>query len=222
MLFRSGEFIGYGTDSRLPSEYDVTSALIPGTNSIAIAVCRYSAQSYVEDQDQWWMAGLHREVFIETRPAVHLADLQLDAGLQGEATATLRVVATVACNDGSPAPAGWSVRVKLGDAAGKKRKEATSAVAADVRPYLFAGHTAVVDLEVPRVNAWSAETPTLYDVTTELIDPRGRVVERVEKRTGFRRVEIIDGNFLVNGRRIMIRGVNRHDHHPEQIGRAHV
>jgi beta-galactosidase len=71
----NGEFAGYGTDSRLASEYDITPYVHPGRNEVVVVVVRYSAQSYVEDQDQWWHAGLHREVWVEARPAVHLADV---------------------------------------------------------------------------------------------------------------------------------------------------
>ena len=74
-VYVNGRFAGYGTDSRLPSEYDVGPFLAQGRNELAIVVVRYSAHSYIEDQDQWWMAGLHRSVWIESRPDVHIADL---------------------------------------------------------------------------------------------------------------------------------------------------
>ncbi|MFM7410716.1 MAG: sugar-binding domain-containing protein, partial [Actinomycetota bacterium] len=106
-VYVNGGFVGYGTDSRLASEYDVTRFLHDNdNNTIAIVVCRYSAQSHVEDQDQWWMAGLHREVWLESRAAVHIADVRIDAGLKGGSTGTLRVATTVACNDGSPVHTG--------------------------------------------------------------------------------------------------------------------
>ncbi|MFM7411490.1 MAG: glycoside hydrolase family 2 TIM barrel-domain containing protein, partial [Actinomycetota bacterium] len=206
----------YGTDSRLASEYDVTRFLRDGDNTIAIIVFRFSAQSHVEDQDQWWMAGLHREVWLESRAAVHIADVRIDAGLEGESTGTLRVATTVACNDGSPVHTGWSVRIAVTDSSGKVRKTLETAVASDVRPYIFAGHVAVAECEVPKVKAWSAEVPHLYGVTISLVDASGVVREMVAQRVGFRRVEIVGGDFLVNGRRVMFQGVNRHDHHPER------
>lgn len=212
----NGEFIGYGTDSRLAGEYDVTSALRNGDNTIAIVVCRFSAQSHVEDQDQWWMAGLHRDVWIETRAATHIADIRIDAGLDGEVTGTLRVTTDVACNGGGAVSPGWSVRVTVSDASGRVRKQLESPVASDVRPYFFGGHVAVAECVVPRIAAWSAEIPNLYDVTVSLVDPSGEVHETVRQRAGFKRVEIVGGDFLVNGRRVMFQGVNRHDHHPER------
>ena len=212
----NGEFIGYGTDSRLASEYDVTSALCNGDNAIAIVVCRYSAQSHVEDQDQWWMAGLHRDVWIETRATTHISDIRIDAGLDGETTGTLRVTTNVACNGGGAVSPGWSVRVAVSDASGRLRKQLESPVAADVRPYFFGGHVAAAECVLPRIAAWSAEIPNLYDVAVSLVDPAGGVHETVTQRAGFKRVEIVDGDFLVNGRRVMFQGVNRHDHHPER------
>ena len=212
----NGEFVGYGTDSRLPSEYDITKSLRNGDNTVAIAVCRYSAQSHVEDQDQWWMAGLHREVWVETRGAVHIADVRIDAGLNEDSTGTLRVTTQVAGNNGCAVPPGWSVRVTLAEPSGKMRKELESPVASDVRPHIFAGHVAVAECLVPRIKPWSAETPVLYDVVVSLVDPSGVVTDSIRQRAGFKRVEIIDGDFLVNGRRIMFQGVNRHDHHPER------
>ena len=215
-VYVNGAFIGYGTDSRLASEYDITTVVQRGENHVAIVVVRYSAQSHVEDQDQWWMAGLHREVWVETRPAVHIADVRLDAGLDGESTGTLRVTTTVARNDGAVVEAGWSVRVAVVDPSGKVRKTVESAVASDVRPYIFRGHTATVECALPKVRAWSAETPVLYGVVVSLVDAAGVDREIVEQRAGFRRIEIVDGDFLVNGRRVMFQGVNRHDHHPER------
>ncbi|MBU6241319.1 MAG: DUF4981 domain-containing protein [Acidobacteria bacterium] len=215
-VYVNGTFIGYGTDSRLASEYDITAGLRRGENHVAIVVCRYSAHSHVEDQDQWWMAGLHREVWVETRPAVHIADVRLDAGLQGESIGTLRVATTVARTGGAAAEPGWSVRVAIVEASGAVRKTSESAVASDVRPYIFEGHVANVEFSLPKVKPWSAETPNLYGVVVSLVDATGTVREVVEQRVGFRRIEIVDGNFLVNGRRVMFQGVNRHDHHPER------
>ncbi|MEY2885920.1 MAG: hypothetical protein RJB40_775, partial [Actinomycetota bacterium] len=75
----NGEFVGYGTDSRLASEYDISPFVREGMNLVSITVCRYSAQSYVEDQDQWWMSGLHRDVFIEAQPQLRIEDIRVDA-----------------------------------------------------------------------------------------------------------------------------------------------
>jgi beta-galactosidase len=213
----NGEFAGYGTDSRLASEYDVTPFLVSGSNTVAIAVSRFSAQSHVEDQDQWWMAGLHRTVFVWARREVHVADVRVDAGLRDDnTTGTLRVVATVGTNSGTPVGPGWTVQVDVATEDGRALRTMSAEVASNLMPYVYEGQHAVSECEVPRVRPWSAEQPVRHRVTVTLLDPSGAGFHTVQQWTGFRRVEIRDGNLLVNGARVMVRGVNRHDHHPER------
>lgn len=216
-VFVNGAHAGYGTDSRLASEYDITPHLTDGDNLIAIVVSRFSAQSHVEDQDQWWMAGLHREVHVRAEGAVHIADVRVDAGLKiDNTTGTLRVTTRVETNDGVPMPRGWSARVELESVDGKVLMAEAAPVFAETWAYVFSGHDAVVEDSIPRVKSWSAELPHRYLVTVTLVDDRGRDVETVRQWTGFRRVEIVGRDLLVNGRRVMLRGVNRHDHHPDR------
>ncbi len=228
-VYVNGAFVGYGTDSRLPSEYDLTDHLVAGTNSLAIVVVRYSAQSYVEDQDQWWMAGLHRSVFLEARAQTHLADVQVSASWE-DGSGVLAAQARIARADGDAVPEGWQVRWHLdaptnalGPASTDAAPEvlwdpdtAVTPVAADLQPYVFSGHTASVTARVRHVQAWTAETPWRYRLVVELLDPAGRVAEAVTQHIGFRTVEIRNRSLLVNGRRIIVRGVNRHDHHPDR------
>ena len=216
-VYVNGRFVGYGTDSRLPSEYDVGPFLAPGHNELAIVVIRYSAHSYIEDQDQWWMAGLHRSVWIESRPRVHISDLPVDASFD-PVTATGTVDATIAVDfDGAPAP-GWTVRATLRDPAGEQVGEALLVAVAHEhgRPDQFSGFTATAHFDVAHAEAWSAETPRRYSVTAELIDPDGLVCHVETQRIGMRRVEVRDRQLLVNGRPVWIFGVNRHDHHPDR------
>ena len=219
-VFVNGAFAGYGTDSRLPSEYDVTELLRPGTNVLAVVVVRYSAQSYVEDQDQWWMAGLHREVFIESRGPVDIERLHARADWDHEtSTGSLALDVTISVADASVVlDKGWSVRATLLDSGDRRIGRAVTARVAHrhVEPYAFTGHVAHLELPAPRVRPWSAEQPNLYRVVCELIDPDDRVVGAVRQNVGFRRVAVIDGLVTVNGRPITIMGVNRHDHHPEK------
>ena len=217
----NGRFAGWGSDSRLASEYDVTDLVTTGDNEVAIVVCRWSAQCYLEDQDQWWMAGLHREVFVTARAPVHLDDVRVDAtidqstlrGTTAKGKVTLDIRLGVA--PGTVLARGWSVRWVLEDAAGVQTGAARSCpVRSDTSAYLFQGY-GVRDEWVPgRVGTWSAESPVLHTVLVTLVDPRGNDVETVAVRTGFRSVEIRDRSLLVNGRRVIIRGVNRHDHSP--------
>ncbi len=216
-VYLNGSFVGFGTDSRLPSEYDVTAVAHPGDNELAIVVCRYSAQSYVEDQDQWWMAGLHRSVWLESRPQVHLADLPIDTDFDpatGEGRVTVTAVVDWA---GAPRP-GWRVRATLRSPTGRSvgRAVERDVPHRDATPYVFEGFRAVADWRIRRARAWSAERPDRYTVDVELLDDRGRVVQHEQVRVGLRRIEVRDRRLLVNGRSIRIFGVNRHDHHPDR------
>jgi beta-galactosidase len=220
-VFVNGAFAGYGTDNQLASDYDVTRHLRRrGRNQLAVVVIRYSAQSYVEDQDRWWMAGLHRGVSLEVRERVHLADVEVGADLVDDATGAVSVRATVAFTDPALVEAGWRVRAGLerldGRALGRARE---ASVPNDLRPYRFAGHVARLDWRQARIRPWSAELPERYRVRVTLLDPNGEERDEVCVTTGFRRVEIVDRELRVNGRRIVVQGVNRHDHHPDR-GRA--
>ncbi len=212
----NGQFAGYGTDSRLPSEYDVTEFARPGENEIAILVARYSALSYVEDQDQWWMAGLHREVAIEARGAAHFADVVCDALLQVESgTGVLDVVASVGWS--SPA-AGYRVRATLRSTRGTRvgRVVMQAVPHQFAAPYVFQGFVTRHQFTVPAVKAWSAESPTRYRVELELLAPDDSVLDRTHQLVGFRHVEVRRRELLVNGQPVWVFGVNRHDHHPER------
>ncbi len=214
-VFVNGAFAGYGTDSRLASEYDITRFVVAGANTIAVVVSRYSAQSYVEDQDQWWMAGLHREVYIESRPLVRLDNLRCDADLDVESgTGHLKVTSTVRFE--IQPTKGWTVRMSLETLGGRRVGKPVVATVphAFERPYVFTGHDAVASFEVQRVAAWSAEHPSRYRVVAELVDPVGAVAEVHAQMVGFRHVEVRHRQVLVNGQPIWFFGVNRHDHHP--------
>ena len=216
-VYLNDHFVGYGTDSRLPSEYDITPHVVAGRNHIAIVVVRWSAQSYVEDQDQWWMAGLHRSVFLEARPLVHLADLRCRADLRVSDGAGLLSVRTEVGFMRAPTT-GWQVKTWVETDAGKQvGKSQTSPVphAFEV-PYVFAGHHVDSVWNIPRVKPWSAESPTRYRVRAELIRADGVAVQATAQMVGFRHVEVRDRQLLVNGQPIWIFGVNRHDHHPDR------
>ncbi|MEX1105327.1 MAG: glycoside hydrolase family 2 TIM barrel-domain containing protein [Ilumatobacteraceae bacterium] len=216
-VYLNDHFVGYGTDSRLPSEYDITDHLRSGANHLAIVVVRYSAQSYVEDQDQWWMAGLHRSVFLEARTAVHIADVVCEADRRvADGVGLLRVRTTVGFT-GDPSK-GWQVRVRAETLAGRTIAKAQTGVVPHrhAAPYVFAGHTVDLRWEVAKVAPWSAESPTRHRVVVELLDADGTIVQTTDQLVGFRHVEVRDRQLLVNGQPIWIFGVNRHDHHPDR------
>ncbi len=198
----NGKLAGYSEDSRLAAEFDVTTLLKPGRNSVAVQVHRFSDGSYLEKQDMWNMSGIIRDVFLFARPHRHIADVAFDAGLaQDLGTGTLALDVAVSP---AAAKAGMSLRARLLD--GEKTLWSGSA---PVR-----GASARFDASLPGIRPWSAETPALYPLEIALLDRGGKVVEVVRQHAGFRKAAIVDGLFTINGRPVKIRGVNRHEHDP--------
>ena len=218
IVYLNGVCIGYGSDSRLPSEYDISSALHDGENSLAIVVCRFSAHSHLEDQDQWWMAGLHREVFLRSQSEIGVHDVRVHAGLKTHTVGTLAVDVQLSVPTQTRLSNGWMAKVHLETMAGKRiGPPRSSEVQWFDAPYVFGGHVARIQhWDVDGIEPWSAERPTRYRIIVELINPDGAVTECVAITTGFRSVVVQGNRLLINGKRVMIRGVNRHDHHPDR------
>lgn len=211
----NGHPLGMGKDSRLPNEFDVTSFVSTDTpNTLAAIVVKWSDASFIEDQDQWWMGGIHRDVFIYSTPQTHIADVFAvgtpDEGFQG---ATLSVKAKIGF-PGQPEPA-WEFAVQLRDPAGSevfKNPLVKPITAAPNRPW---GERLEVTLtaEIAKVKLWSAETPDLYTVIVSLRrSETGEFVDSTAVRIGFRKIEVRDRQLLVNGQPVLLNGVNRHDH----------
>ncbi len=221
LLWCNGKFVGMGKDSRLPSEFDLSPHLVEGSNLVAIMVIKWSDATWIEDQDHWYHGGLHRSVYLESRGATHIADLSVTADFDPETgSGKLRHIVKV---DGTSA--GWKVRgqllgpddsmiAKLDDSPviqfpdGSVFEQYTAA-------YSFVDNRAELNAEIEDVQPWSSETPVLYKLVTELVDDKGDVTEANVTSIGFRRIEVRDRQLLINGKPIVIIGVNRHDHHPE-------
>jgi len=214
-LWVNGRAVGMSKDARLEAELDVTEHVEPGRNTLAVMVVRWSDASYVEDQDQWWHAGITREVYVYATDRVYLADVKTVAEpvVTGSGGA-LDVRVTVGFA-GNPAP-GWTVEAWLetlgGRALGRRLR---AAVPAEVEPYLFSGHVVKLHADFPKIAAWSAEQPHLYRLVVKLVDPQGADREVTALRVGFRRVEIRGRELLINGKAVLLRGVNRHDFDPK-------
>ena len=221
----NGVFVGMSKDSRLPAEFDVTSFLKPGKNSLAATVVRWSDASHLEDQDHWWMAGLHRQVFLYATGATYIADLAVVADWNPETKQARLEVSSEVAFEGEPEE-GWRVEAKLisptGRDALRRRLSSDVPIAHSfwaLRAFQFEGHLARFEVDVPRAKPWSSESPTLYRLMVSLIDSQGRTREVVTTRVGFRRVEIAGRELRINGRAVLMRGVNRHDH-DERRGKA--
>jgi len=216
----NGRSLGLSKDSRLPAEFDLTPHLFEGENTLVVMVVRWSDATYLEDQDHWFMAGLHREVYLYATGAAHIADVRARAALNeglDQGLLDLRVEVGFAIE----AREGYRVQAELYSPRGKRvfRKALEQSVAMTGNPYLYQGHWAEFLKEIPSPVLWSSESPNLYQLVVSLINPEGRCAEAVSTRIGFRRVEISGRELLINGRPVLIKGVNRHDHH-ESRGKA--
>ncbi|MGO3907929.1 beta-galactosidase [Huaxiibacter chinensis] len=212
-LWCNGHWIGYSQDSRLPAEFDLTDALRPGQNRLAVLVLRWCDGSYLEDQDMWRMSGIFRDVSLLHKPHTHIADYHAVTELNAEYDrASLRVDVSLSGAQLS----GCDVAVTLWrgqDAVACTRSRAGSAIVDERGAW---AERLSVSLAVDKPLLWSAESPELYRLTIALHDGEGQVLEVEACDVGFRRVEISNGLLKLNGQPLLIRGVNRHEHHPEQ------
>jgi beta-galactosidase/evolved beta-galactosidase subunit alpha len=210
----NGQYVGFSKGSRMAAEFDVTEHLRAGENLLAVRVYQWSDGSYLEDQDMWWLSGIFRDVTLLSNPPIALWDLAVDPGLHEDCrAATLRVHASVERAAG--AEAAYRLELALLDAAGA----AVPNAAASARVEEGANAPLELSAEISAPRLWSADDPYLYTLLLTLRDARGEVVAVVPQRVGFRRVAIEGTRLLVNGRPIKLRGVNRHEHHPD-LGRA--
>ncbi|WP_314220964.1 glycoside hydrolase family 2 TIM barrel-domain containing protein [Streptomyces zaehneri] len=204
-----GRPVGISKDSHLAAEFDLSGVVRPGGRSVLrLTVVKWSDASHIEDQDQWWHAGITRPVLLYATDPLRLADVSVRAARDGE----LRVDCQVR-DAGGALPAGWYVSGELDGLPLAQDAEFDLANAEEERVSAFLGE-ARLRARVPEVRTWTAETPELYDLTVRLHRADGTVADTSRHRVGFRDVTIVGRDLLVNGERVFIRGVNRHDFHP--------
>ncbi len=222
----NGNKVGYSQGSMEPSEFNITPYVQAGTNQIAVEVYRYSDGSYLEDQDFWRFAGIHRDVTVFHTPDVRLRDFTVrtlpDADYRNF---TLQVDPQFSVFN-QERGTGYTIGVELKDAAGTEVFQTETSI----ETILDLDHKASVmnewfpqrgprklgriSTEIKEPNRWTAETPYLYTLNLSLKDAKGTVVERATAKVGFRSVEVKKGQVLVNGQPIRFRGANRHEHDP--------
>jgi Beta-galactosidase/beta-glucuronidase len=210
----NGGKVGFNQNSRNMAEFDITDFVRFGeTNKIAVEVWRYAAGSYLEDQDMWRLSGIFRHVTLWSAPEVQIRDYRIVTDLDADyRDATLEVEAKVRNLSGGDAAA-RKLQVALYDA--KKQPVAGASATVDV-PALKPGEEQTVRVSIPVKDPakWTAETPNLYTAVLTL-EENGTVGEIVSSRVGFRKVEIKGRVFMVNGRPVKLKGVNRHDMWPD-------
>ena len=207
-LWVNGERVGYSEDSRLPAEFNITKYLQDGENLLAVEVYRWSDASYLEDQDFWRLSGIFRDVTLSSAGPLHVRDLQIRTNLDAAYT-DAQLAIEVQVRNRSAAAANLSLRATLLDAQGAELGRASTAAGR-----VPAGEASTVSMVRPIVapRKWTAESPYLYTLVVSLLDDSGRLVEAIPQKVGFRAVEMKEGQLMVNGRPILIKGVNRHEH----------
>ena len=217
----NGQGVGFSEDSKLPAEFYLTPCLREGENTLAIQVFRWSDASYVESQDMLRLSGIEREVFLYSLPKVHIWDFFVKTQLDDEfKNAWLNIDVTVrhflkdkASDKRSKTNRSDRYRVEI-----EVLDEKNSYSTIDKKSISLNNEetdqksTAIVYLHNPRL--WTAETPELYTLLLKLYNADNQLVEVITDRIGIRKVEIKNGQLLVNGQAIYIRGVDRHETHP--------
>lgn len=203
-LWINGEKVGYSQDSYLPAEFRVTPYLRPGENTIAVEVYRWSDGSYLEDQDFWRLSGIFRDVMLYAAPRTWLRDYAFKYELSGDLkSAALKVELDYATPGG-----GESLETMVGVQLLDPEGEVVWGAEAD------GSGTVEGVLENPRL--WTGETPELYTLVITTSEGHERVLESQRHQVGFRRIGFSDeGEFLVNGKPVIFKGVNRHEHNPD-------
>lgn len=204
----NGKKVGYHEDGMTPAEFNITPYLQKGENTLSAEVINWSDGSYLEDQDFWRLSGIFRDVFLFATPGVHLRDHHLQADLDKQyKDANLNLKVNVH-NYAGKTSGKYSVRFTLQDAQGKSIFKQTQDV-----PAFASSKETEVSFKGTLANPakWTAETPNLYTAVIELLGADGKVAEVITTKTGFRKIEIVQGHMLVNGKAVKIKGVNRHE-----------
>ncbi len=202
-LWANGNFVGYSEDSKLPAEFNITKFVHKGDNFIAFQIIRWCDGTYLECQDMWRMSGISRDCYIYAREKVSVQDIEINTELDSlyqDATLSVKLDFDILQRGKN-----YSIDFELFD-------DKTS-IFKNLYPIAELANKILFPVKNPK--KWTAETPDLYQLILTLKDENGKVLEVIPQHVGFREIEIKDGKLLVNGKAILIKGVNRHEMHPE-------
>lgn len=202
LVWVNGTYVGYDQGGYTPAEFDISERLRPGKNTIAVQVHRWGSGAHLEDYDQWRFAGIFRSVELYSTPRTYLRDITIGTDLDAEyRDARLTAVVDVTSKE---APGALKVTGTLYDPDGRK----VTTMSEGVTPQRGAA-SATLRADVTAPAKWTDETPNLYTVVVQLAGPDGTITHTTAQPVGFRDIEIKDKQLLVNGERILVKGVNR-------------
>ncbi len=224
----NGYKVGYSQGSMEPSEFNITSYLKTGENKLAVEVYRYCDGSYLEDQDMWRMGGIQRSVYMYSTEQIRIQDFGVRTVLDADyKNATLQIEPLLKVY-GAQRGEGYTLQAQLYDEKGNPvlpsclKQDAVPVLNLDHRadimndrnPQRGARKFAWMEAQIINPKKWTAETPNLYTLQLTLNNAQNEVVEQIATKIGFRSLEIKNGSFLVNGKPVRFRGVNRHEQSP--------
>ena len=210
-LWLNGQYVGYSEDSFTPAEFDLTPYVRDGENKLAVQVFKWTSSSWAEDQDFYRFSGIYRDVYLFTRPEAHIWDLSVRTLLDDSYQAGRLVIDALSCGNGR-------IEAELRKLPAADAPASLYAASAPEEAPLFAsaafdmkdGETHL-SLPVSGFDLWSAEEPNLYELFLQVYDENGQLAEVLSEYVGFRRFEMIDHIMCLNGKRIVFKGVNRHE-----------
>ncbi|MFH1851236.1 MAG: glycoside hydrolase family 2 TIM barrel-domain containing protein [Candidatus Neomarinimicrobiota bacterium] len=205
----NGRQVGYTQGSKTPSEFNITEFVRTSVNTVAVQVYRFSDGSYLEGQDAWRISGIEREVYLYSKPKVHIRDYFVKADLDGDYRDGLLNI-DVSIRNTDRRSGKINLKATLFDT-DQPLWSATKALELAGQPEL----NLQFDTQIPNPRKWTAESPNLYRIIFELMSDAATETEYLSSTTGFRKIEIINGQLCVNGVAIYIKGVNRCETHPD-------
>ncbi|MGI6048380.1 MAG: glycoside hydrolase family 2 TIM barrel-domain containing protein [Petrimonas sp.] len=200
-FYLNGQFLGMTKDSKLPARFNLTKLAKAGKNVLAIQIHRFSDASYLECQDFWRLSGLERDVYVYARPKTHIADF-FTRSLLDDTYNDGRFALDIKIENSDNATVAYELKDKKGNIISQESKNVK---ASDNGKITFFK-------EIPNVAKWSAEEPNLYTLVIELRDRNGKTIEATSQKIGFRIAEVKDKQFKINGKPVLVKGVNIHEH----------
>lgn len=210
-LYINGKMAGFSKGSNNPSEFNITGYLIRGENTLAVEVYRYSDGTYLEDQDMWFFSGIYREVYLYAEPKVYIRDFFARCSMDKnyiDAVLLLDIDIKNCTDSDCSIKVGYTLTDGDGDVHQLLAEE-------NITVEKCGDKNISLNSNIKSPKKWTAETPSLYTLILIIEDDKGNIIETKSARFGFRVVEIRDEQILINGKPIMIKGVNRHDFDPD-------